>query len=62
MGDRLARLSDVHRIAARMPQVTRIEGPQGNAIYQVGGKSFVFFCTPSPTPSIPRPGSAIPTS
>jgi hypothetical protein len=45
-----------------MPHVTRIEGAQGNAIYQVGGKSFVFFRTPSPTPSIPRPGSAIPTS
>jgi hypothetical protein len=62
MADRLARPSDVHQIAARMPHVTRIEGAQGNAIYQVGGKSFVFFRTPSPTPSIPRPGSAIPTS
>ena len=31
-----------------MPHVTRIEGPKGNAIYQVGGKSFVFFRTPQP--------------
>jgi hypothetical protein len=60
--DRPARESDVHEIAAAMPYARRIEGPKGNAIYQVGGKSFVFFCTPSPTPSIPRPGSAIPTS
>ncbi|SRR4051794_15517651 len=29
-----------------MPHVTRIEGPKGNAIYQVGGKSFVFFRNP----------------
>ena len=29
-----------------MPHVTRIEGPKGNPIYQVGGKSFVFFRTP----------------
>jgi hypothetical protein len=25
-----------------------LEGPKGNSIYQVGGKSFVFFCTPQP--------------
>ena len=31
-----------------MPHVTRIEGPKGNAIYQVGGKSFVFFRNPRP--------------
>ena len=29
-----------------MPHTTRIEGPRGNAIYQVGGKSFVFFRNP----------------
>lgn len=31
-----------------MPHVQRLEGPKGNAIYQVGGKSFVFFRTPQP--------------
>jgi hypothetical protein len=31
-----------------MPHVKRVEGPKGNAIYQVGGKSFVFFRTPQP--------------
>ena len=31
-----------------MPHVTRIVGPKGNSIYQVGGKSFVFFRTPQP--------------
>src|SRR5271155_4736513 len=43
-----ARLSEVHKIAAGMPYTKRIEGPKGNAIYQVGGKSFVFFRTPQP--------------
>jgi hypothetical protein len=46
--DRPARVSDVHEIAALMPHVKRIEGPKGNPIYQVGGKSFVFFRTPQP--------------
>jgi hypothetical protein len=48
MADRKATLGDVHEIASGMPHVTRIEGPKGNAIYQVGGKSFVFFRTPQP--------------
>jgi hypothetical protein len=56
MADRLARVSDVHRIAASMPHVTRLEGPKGNSIYQVGGKSFVFFRTPQPDASDPDSG------
>ena len=39
-----------------MPHVTRIEGPKGNAIYQVGGKSFVFFRTPRPDARDPVTG------
>jgi hypothetical protein len=31
-----------------MPHVTVEYGPKGNAVYQVGGKSFVFFRTPRP--------------
>ncbi|MFG1793580.1 MmcQ/YjbR family DNA-binding protein [Nocardia sp. NPDC049149] len=45
---RRARLADVHELAAGMPHVTRIDGPRGNTVYQVGGKSFVFFRTPRP--------------
>ncbi len=48
MADRPARVSDVHDLAAAMPHVTRMEGPKGNAIYQVGGKSFVFSRPPQP--------------
>lgn len=46
MSDRPAQVADVHRLAAALPHVSRIEGSKGNAIYQVGGKSFVFFRNP----------------
>lgn len=41
-------MQDVHDLALGMPDVTVIRGPSGNPIYQVGGKSFVFFRTPRP--------------
>ena len=56
MRDRPAKVADVHRIAAGMPHVKRIEGPKGNTIYQVGGKSFVFFRTPQPDAEDPETG------
>jgi len=56
MRDRPARVSDVHEIAGAMPHTKRIEGPKGNAIYQVGGKSFVFFRTPQPDAEDPETG------
>jgi hypothetical protein len=45
---RPARLDDVHALAAAMPHVTCVRGPAGNPVYQVGGKSFVFFRTARP--------------
>ena len=45
---RPARVADVHRIAAGMPHVTKAVGTKGNAVYQVGQKSFVFFRNPRP--------------
>lgn len=56
MVDRPARVGDVHEIAAAMPHVTRVEGPKGNPVYQVGGKSFVFFRTPQPDARDPVSG------
>jgi len=56
MADRGARVADVHQIAASMPHVKRLEGPKGNSIYQVGGKSFVFFRTPQPDAIDPDSG------
>ena len=43
-----------------MPHVTRLDGPKGNAIYQVGGKSFVYFRTPQPDAVDPDTGVRYP--
>lgn len=56
MPDRRATVADIHRIAGTLPHVTAIEGPKGNPIYQVGGKSFVFFRTPQPDAADPETG------
>lgn len=55
-----ARLEDVHVLAAAMPHVTALEGPKGNTVYQVGGKSFVFFRTPQPDARDPGTGEKYP--
>ena len=61
MRDRPARVQDVHDIAAGMPHVTRVEGPKArNPVYQVGGKSFVFFRTPRPDAVDPDTGEKYP--
>ena len=39
-----------------MPHVTVEHGPAGNPVYQVGGKSFVFFRTPRPDAVDPETG------
>ena len=41
-----ATAQDVHDLAGSMPHVTVVTGGSGNPVYQVGGKSFVFFRTP----------------
>jgi len=46
----------VHALATSMPHVTCVQGPSGNPVYQVGGKSFVFFRTPRPDAADPRTG------
>jgi hypothetical protein len=51
-----AREQDVHDIARAMPHVTVVRGGSGNAVYQVGGKSFVFFRTPRPDAVDPDTG------
>ena len=38
----------MHELALGLPHVTVVHGARGNAVYQVGGKSFVFFRTPRP--------------
>jgi hypothetical protein len=53
---RPARIADVHRIAAAMPHVTKLEGSKGNPVYQVGQKSFVFFRNARPDAFDPETG------
>ena len=55
-GERPATVEDVHELAAAMPHVTVEPGPQGNPVYQVGRKSFVFFRTPRPDAVDPTTG------
>src|SRR5215469_6512017 len=54
--DRPAQVADVHALAEAMPYVTCAHGPAGNPVYQVGGKSFVFFRTPRPDAADPVTG------
>jgi hypothetical protein len=56
MRRRRATPADVHALAAAMPFVSEIHGPKGNPVYQVGGKSFVFFRTPRPDAVDPDTG------
>jgi len=41
-------VADIHALARAMPHVTVEQGSKSNPVYQVGGKSFVFFRTPRP--------------
>jgi hypothetical protein len=53
---RPARVEDVHELAASMPYVEVETGTPGNPVYQVGGKSFVFFRNPRPDAVDPETG------
>ena len=53
---RAARVEDVHELALAMPHVTVWDGTSDNPVYQVGGKSFVFFRNPRPDAVDPATG------
>ena len=56
-----ASVEDVHELALGMPHVTVVYGKQQrNPVYQVGGKSFVFFRTPRPDAVDPVTGERYP--
>ncbi len=42
-----------------MPHTTLEHGPSGNPVYQVGGKSFVYFRTPRPDATDPDTGERL---
>jgi hypothetical protein len=53
----MAGVEDVHELALAMPHVTVVHGDRAqNPVYQVGGKSFVFFRTPRPDAFDPETG------
>jgi hypothetical protein len=52
---RKAKVADVHEIALAMPHVTQW-GDASRPVYQVGGKSFLFFRTPRPDAFDPETG------
>ena len=54
--ERRARVEDVHEVAGSMPHVTVEWGSGDNPVYQVGGKSFVFFRNPRPDAFDPETG------
>ena len=56
MSARRARVEDVHELALGMPHVVEVTGRPENPVYQVGGKSFVFFRTPRPDAFDPDTG------
>jgi hypothetical protein len=51
-----ATAADVHAIATAMPHTTVEHGPLGNAVYQVGRKTFVFFRNSRPDAFDPETG------
>jgi hypothetical protein len=57
---RRARIEDVHELAISMPHVSVLYGGQGNPVYQVGGKSFIFFRNPRPDATDPVTGERYP--
>nr|WP_211658677.1 MmcQ/YjbR family DNA-binding protein [Phytoactinopolyspora halophila] len=55
-GSRPARVDDIHERALAMPHATVEYGTGENPIYQVGGKSFIFFRNPRPDAVDPETG------
>jgi hypothetical protein len=53
---RSARVDDVHELAVALPYVAVEYGTGENPIYQVGGKSFIFFRNPRPDAFDPETG------
>jgi hypothetical protein len=58
--ERAARVADVHALASAMPHVTVHPGTEDKPVYQVGGKSFVFFRNPRPDAVDPDTGDRYP--
>lgn len=53
---RRARVGDIHDAALAMPGTVLYPGSEDNPVYQVGGKSFIFFRNPRPDAVDPNTG------
>ncbi len=49
----------MHELARGLPYVTVAPGAHGNPVYQVGGRSFIFFRTPRPDAVDPATGERL---
>ena len=58
--DSPAREADIHTLASALPHVTVYDPGSPTPVYQVGGKSFVFFRTPRPDAVDPVTGERYP--
>lgn len=58
--DRPARIEDVHELAMGMPYTKIWDETADNPVYQVGGKSFIFFRNPRPDAVDPDTGERYP--
>ncbi len=56
MNGRRATVADIHALARALPHVTVYDPDSSTPVYQVGGKSFVFFRTPRPDAVDPLTG------
>ena len=59
MASRPATVQDIHRIALSMPYAELYPDSEDNPIYQVGGKSFIFFRNPRPDALDPETGERL---
>jgi hypothetical protein len=57
--ERPASVADVHETAQAMPHVSVEHGSKQNPVYQVGGKSFVYFRTPRGDARDPETGERL---
>jgi hypothetical protein len=57
--NRPARVEDVHELAMAMPHTQVWDETSDNPVYQVGGKSFIFFRNPRPDALDPDTGERL---
>jgi len=57
--DRPSTVDDVHRLAGRLPGAKRLAEASGVVVWQVSGRSFLFFRNPRPDALDPQTGARL---